>query len=220
MKKLKELYKDDKPREKMAKKGVKALKNEELVAVILGSGVKGKDVRKLAREITVLFDKDPQNINLQTLTSVHGLGNAKASVIIAAMELAKRYLLKPSKTITSAEDAYDELKEYADKKQEYFVAILLDGAGRIIEKNVVFIGTLDKTLIHPREIFAPAIEKRAAGIIIAHNHPSRDLTPSGADMETTKRVQKAGEILGIELIDHLIITKEGFFSFANEGMLF
>ena len=173
MKTINQLNSFDKPREKLKAKGAKALKNEELMAILLGSGVKGKDVRKLSKEITTLLDSNFDNISLETLSQIYGLGNAKASQIVAAIELSKRYLIRTNKRILNANDIYNELKEYTTKTQEYFLAITLDGASHIINKRVVFIGTLNQSLVHPREVFADAIADRAAGIIIAHNHPAK-----------------------------------------------
>ncbi|WP_024787052.1 MULTISPECIES: RadC family protein [unclassified Lebetimonas] len=219
MKKIKELEKFEKPREKLLEKGAKALKDYELVAVLLGSGVKGKDVIKLSREIVKILKNDFDEINIEKLLQIHGLGIAKASQIISAIELSKRYLLKQYKTVTSAKDIYEELKEFYDKKQEYFIAIYLDGANRICEKRVITIGTLNQTLIHPREVFAPAVENRCASIIVAHNHPSGNLTPSKEDIFITQKLKQSGKILGIELLDHIIFSKNGFISLQQKGIL-
>lgn len=219
MKTINELETIDKPREKLFKKGVEALKNYELLAVLLGSGTKDKDVLKLSKEIIKLFEADFDGISLDKLVSIHGLGVAKASQILSAIELSKRYLIKQNKKITKAKDVYDELQMYKDKKQEYFITITLDGANHIIEKRVVFIGTLNRSLIHPREIFADALTDRAASIIIAHNHPSGQLEASSEDLHVTKRLQEAGKLLGIEILDHVIFAKEGFLSFADEGIM-
>ncbi|WP_187646777.1 RadC family protein [Nitrosophilus labii] len=219
MKKINELKKFEKPREKLLEKGVGALKDYELVAILLGSGVKGKDVIKLSREIVKLFRDDFDSIDLEKLLQIHGLGIAKASQIVSAIELSKRYLLKQYKIITSAKDVYEELKEYYDKKQEYFLSIYLDGANRICQKRVVTIGTLNQSLVHPREVFAPAIENRCASIIVAHNHPSNNLTPSSEDLSVTQKLQQSGKILGIELLDHIIFSKDGFISLKEEGFL-
>ena len=182
MKTISELDSIDKPREKLTKKGVKSLKDFELLAILLGSGTKGKDVLKLSREIIGLFEDDFENMTLDKLMSIHGLGQAKASQILSAIELSKRYLIKQNKKIRCAEDIYDELQEYKNKKQEYFIVITIDGASHIIDKRVVFIGTLNRSLIHPREIFADALTDRAAAIIIAHNHPSGQLEASDEDI--------------------------------------
>lgn len=217
MKSINELENLDKPREKLLKKGAKNLKDYELVAVLLGSGIKGKDVLKLSKEIVKLFEDNFTNLDIKKLLNIHGLGVAKASQIISAIELSKRYLIKQNRKITTPQDIYEELKEYRDKKQEYFLAIYLDGANHICYKSVITIGILNQSLVHPREVFAPAIEKRCASIIVAHNHPSGILKPSSADIAITKRLKQSGKLLGIELLDHLIITKDSYYSFSNEG---
>ena len=214
-----ELEDIDKPREKLIKKGAKALKDYELVAILLGSGVKGKDVLKLSKEIVKLFKEDFNSLSLDKLLQIHGLGVAKASQILSAIELSRRYLIKQNKTITSPKDIYDELREYYDKKQEYFLCFYLDGANNICQKRVITIGTLTKSLVHPREVFAPAIEHRCASIIVAHNHPSNNLEPSSADLAVTEKLKKSGEILGIELIDHIIFSKDGYISLKEEMIL-
>jgi len=216
---LKDLHKDDKPREKLLNKGVQSLKNEELLAILLGSGVQGKDVRKLAKEIVTMMDNDFDNLSLKTLCEIHGLGLAKASQILASIELSKRYLIRENKRITSAQDVYDELKTYSTKNQEHFLSITLDGASHIINTRVVFIGTLNQSMVHPREVFADAIADRAAGIIIAHNHPSGTLEASRADISITQRLKDVSKLVGIELLDHVILSKHGFYSFSDEGLL-
>ncbi|KYJ87559.1 RadC family protein [Sulfurovum riftiae] len=219
LKTIKELHKDDKPREKLVKKGAEALKNDELLAVLLGSGIQGKDVRKLSREIVVLMDTGFDGLTLKRLCEVHGLGLAKASQIIASIELSKRYLIRTNKRISSAADVYEELKAFAGKQQEHFLSITLDGASHIINVRTVFIGTLNQSLVHPREVFADAIADRAAGIIIAHNHPSGTLEPSRADIQITDRLKEVAKLVGIELLDHVILAKEGYYSFSDEGLL-
>ncbi len=219
MKTIKELNSFDKPREKLKAKGAKALKNEELMAILLGSGIKGKDVRKLSKEITALLDSNFDNISLESLSQIYGLGAAKASQIIAAIELSKRYLIRTNKKILCANDVYEELKSYTRKTQEYFLTITLDGASHIINKRIVFIGTLNQSLVHPREVFADAIADRAAGIIIAHNHPSQTPTPSQADINITNCLKDVANLIGIELLDHIILTKNSYFSFSEEGYL-
>ena len=219
MKTIKELYKDDKPREKLVKKGVESLKNDELLSVLIGSGIKGKDVRKLSREIVAMMDSSFDSLSLEKLLNIHGLGVAKASQIISALELAKRYTSQTNKKITSAQDVYNELKAFSTKQQEYFLCITLDGASHIINTRTVFIGTLNQSLVHPREVFADAIADRAAGIIIAHNHPSGTLSASRADIGVTQRLEEVAKLVGIELLDHIILAKDGFYSFSDEGLL-
>ena len=216
---LRDLHKDDKPREKLVAKGVQALKNDELLAILLGSGVQGKDVRKLAKEIVAMMDEDFDELSLNKLCDIHGLGLAKASQILASIELSKRYLIKSNKRIISAQDVYDELKSFSTKSQEHFLTITLDGASHIINTRTVFIGTLNQSLVHPREVFADAIADRAAGIIIAHNHPSGTLEASRADISITQRLKEVSKLVGIELLDHVILSKHGYYSFSDEGLL-
>ena len=219
MKSIREMHQYDKPREKLAHRGTQALKNEELLSVLLGSGVQGKDVRKLSREIITLFEKDFDALSLKRLCDIHGLGLAKASQILAAIELSKRYLIQNNQRITSAKDVYEELSSFGSKKQEHFLTITLDGASHIIETRTVFIGTLNQSMVHPREVFADAISDRAAGVIIAHNHPSGTLEASRADIQITQRLKEVAKLVGIELLDHVILTSGGYYSFSEEGML-
>jgi len=216
---LRDLHKHDKPREKLVAKGVESLKNEELLAILLGSGIQGKDVRKLAKEIVSMLDKDFDKLSLQALCDIHGLGIAKASQILASIELSKRYLIRSNKRITDAKDVYEELKSFSSKSQEHFLTITLDGASHIINTRTVFIGTLNQSLVHPREVFADAIADRAAGIIIAHNHPSGTLEASRADVQITQRLKEVSKLVGIELLDHVILSKHGYYSFSDEGLL-
>ena len=216
---LRDLHKDDKPREKIVAKGVEALKNEELMALLLGRGIQGKDVRKLSKEIIMMMDKGIDELSLKGLCDIHGLGIAKASQILASLELSKRYLIKSNKRITDAKDVYDELKAFSTKSQEHFLTITLDGASHIINTRTVFIGTLNQSLVHPREVFADAIADRAAGIIISHNHPSGTLEASRADVQITQRLKEVSKLVGIELLDHVILSKQGYYSFSDEGLL-
>jgi DNA repair protein RadC len=219
MKRIKELHKDDKPREKLAAKGAQALKNDELLSMLLGSGVQGKDVRKLSKEIVSMLESDFDNLTLDKLCDIHGLGIAKASQILASIELSKRYLIRNNTRITSAKEVYDELKPFSTKTQEHFLTITLDGASHIINTRTVFIGTLNQSIVHPREVFSDAISDRAAGIIIAHNHPSGTLEASRADIQITQRLKEVSKLVGIELLDHVILSKHGFYSFSDEGLL-
>lgn len=220
MKSIKELHEVDKPREKLFRRGVKSLKDHELMAVLLGTGVQGKDVVKLSKELIKLLNREFDTLSLETLLKIHGLGKAKASQILSAIELSKRYLnQKNSIKINNSNDVYNELKSFSQKKQEYFFALYLDGANHLIDTKVITIGTLNQSLVHPREVFAYAVEKRCASIIVAHNHPSGILKPSSEDMSITQRLKESGALLGIELLDHLIFTSEGFMSLQEEGLL-
>lgn len=219
MKKLQELYDGDKPREKLLHKGAAALKDYELIAVMLGSGVPGKDVLKLSKEIVSLFENQFDTLDLKSLTAIHGMGKAKAAQIVASVELCRRHLVRHNIKIASANDVSGLLREYAMKKQEYFLALTLDGASHLIEQRVISIGTLNQSLVHPREVFVDAISDRAAGIIVAHNHPGGQLAPSQEDIRITQRLKEAGKLLGIELLDHVILTRDGFVSLREEGIV-
>ena len=202
---------NDRPREKLARYGTVRLSDLELLMAIIGSGNKQADVGKIAREVLKIVRQKGGDVSYDDLRGVVGLGEAKIPVIVASLELARRYLLDSDQPIIdSPEKAVDLLADIRDKKQEYFVCLTLDGANRLIAKRVVTIGTLTASLVHPREVFADAIADRAASIIVAHNHPSGSLEASQADKEVTNRLRQAGELLGISLVDHIIITKDHF----------
>lgn len=212
--------KHDMPREKLQRLGASALKDYELMAVLLGTGVKGKDVMALSKELIQFIEKEFDSLDLKKLLSIHGLGSAKASQILSALELSKRLLIESQNIkITTPKDIYEELRAYRKKQQEYFIALYLDGANCLLETKVITIGTLNQSLVHPREVFAYAIEKRCASIIVAHNHPSGILEASSEDLEVTQRLKQSGKILGIELLDHIIFTSEAFVSLKEEGVL-
>jgi len=213
---IKDRYKDDRPREKLAKFGSAKLSDLELLMAVIGSGNAQAGVEQIARSVLKLIKTQGADIDYVTLREVTGLGEAKIAVLLANFELARRYLLNDERPIIdSPEKAVELLADIRDKKQEYFVCLTLDGANRLIAKRVISIGTLTASLVHPREVFADAIADRAASIIVAHNHPSGDLRPSSADMAVTERLKQAGELLGISLVDHLIMTKTGHRSLLN-----
>lgn len=221
MKQIHELYQDDKPREKMLSKGPAALKNRELIALILGSGQRGMPVMTISKNIENMLEKEGlSGIALEKLTGIEGVGNAKACQIAASFELAKRFYVEPDKmNIKVSKDIANLLNEYSSKNQEHFITVTLDGANNVINVRVVFIGTLNKSIVHPREVFAPALSDRAASIVIAHNHPSGNAEPSIEDILMTRKLKEAGEIIGIEIIDHVIITKKNHYSFQGNGKL-
>ena len=203
----------DRPREKLAKNGAENLSDYELLMAIIGSGNKYADVTKIARDVRKLILLKGSTLTYEDLLSIKSLGPAKSAQIMASFELWRRqFEVEERPIIDTAQKAAEQLKDIENKQQEYFVVLTLDGANRLISKRTVTIGTLTASLVHPREVFADAITDRAASIIIAHNHPSGNLEASEADKQVTHRIRKAGEILGIELIDHLIITKNGFTS--------
>jgi len=217
--KIKELPDFDRPREKLEKLGPKALSNIELIAVLLGRGTRVKDVYQLSKEVLECVENDFEKLNFTTLMRINGLGKTHACQILAAFELSQRYLFQDGIKIQNASDVYKLVSDLKEKKQEYFVTITLDGAARLIQKRVVFIGTLNQSLVHPREVFADAIADRAAGVICVHNHPSGNIQPSREDIAVTKKLVEAGKIIGIRIMDHVIIGKTTYFSFQAGGLL-
>lgn len=219
MKKIKNIPEFDRPREKMEKKGAQVLSDLELLAVLLGSGIQGKDVFEVANDILKLAQSDFDAISLKKLKDIEGIGLAKACQIMAAIEFSKRFLVKEGIKVKNIEDVVKLVEELRAKKQEYFLSLTLDGASYLIQKRTVFIGTLNHSIVHPREVFADAISDRAAGIIFVHNHPSGNIDPSKEDIAITNRLLEVGKMVGIEVIDHVIVGKDGCFSFQAEGML-
>ena len=213
---LSDRHPNDRPREKLARYGATRLSDLELLMAIVGSGNKQADVGKIARGVMKILRQKGGDVSYDDLRSVVGLGEAKIPVILASLELARRYLLDSDQPIIdSPERAVELLADIRDKKQEYFVCLTLDGANRLIAKRVVTIGTLTASLVHPREVFADAIADRAASIIVAHNHPSGSLEASQADKDVTGRLAEAGKLLGITLNDHIIITKTSYKSLIH-----
>lgn len=219
MKKIKELEEFNRPREKLKEKGVQSLTDTELVAIILGSGNKGQDVMTLSARVAKLVTESKGQLTLDQLCGIEGIGLAKASQILSAFELARRYMLKETIKIKKAEDVIPLLQDIMGKQQEHFVCISLNGAHEVIEKRIVTVGLLNQSQIHPREVFADVITDRAAAVIFAHNHPSGELSPSEGDLQVNQQLTEAGKIFGIKVLDHIIISKKGFFSFQEEGLI-
>ncbi len=206
--KVKNLVLSDRPREKLKLKGPAALSNFELLQALIGSGNKQSDVSQIAKATQKVLQDHGAEISYLELQKVLGLGSAKITELLAAFELAKRYLIQSElPIIDSLEAAVDQLKDIRGKRQEHFIVLSLDGANRLITKRIITIGTLTSSLVHPREVYADAITDRAASIIVAHNHPSGSLDTSEEDLKVTRQLQKVGILLGIDLIDHILVTK-------------
>ena len=207
--------KDLRPREKLAARGAASLSDYELLMAIIGSGNKQADVTKIARDLQKLLQDKGRELTFDDLLSIGSLGPAKSTQIMAGFELwRRRFESSEQPVIDSPDKAADQLADIRDKKQEYFVCLTLDGANRLISKRIITIGTLTSSLVHPREVFAEAISDRAASIIVAHNHPSGNLQSSDADRQVTERLKEAGVLLGINLVDHIIVTSKDFVSIA------
>lgn len=219
MKTIKDMPEHSRPREKLREKGAPALTDEELVAAILGRGMINIDVRTMARQVVSLVREHREKLALEHLTAIPGVKLAKAAQILSAFELARRYLLKDTVKITVARDVLPLVADIAGKQQEYFLCISLNGANEVIEKRVVTIGLLDKSPVHPREVFADVIADRAAAVIFAHNHPSGEPQPSEADLRMHEQLTEAGKILGLRVLDHIIVTRKGYYSFQEAGLI-
>ena len=219
MKTIKDLPAHSRPREKLQEQGASALTDGELVTAILGMGTAGVDVRTIARQVAALIREHKDELSLKHLLKVPGMGLAKAAQILSAFELARRHLLKESVKIDCARDILPLLADIAAKHQEHFICISLNGANEVIEKRIVTIGLLDKSPIHPREVFADVITDRAASVIFAHNHPSGELKPSDSDLKIHEQLTGAAKILGIRVLDHIIVSKKGYCSFQESGII-
>ena len=219
MKNIKELPAHNRPREKLKERGASALTDEELVAAILGRGVEGQDLRTISCSVAKLIRQHRENLTVEHLTAVRGMGLAKAAQILSAFELARRHLIKDAVRVTGAKDVIPLLADIADKKQEHFVCISLNGAHEVIEKRIVTIGLVDRSPVHPREVYADVISDRAAAVIFSHNHPSGDLKPSNSDLKIHEQLTEAGKILGIRVLDHIIVAKKGYYSFQEAGLI-
>ena len=214
---ISELSVVDRPREKLLAKGEAALSDAELLAVLLGSGTKRFSVLDLSARILRALDGQLANAVASSLLEVHGVGKAKACQVLAAMELGRRHLSRQRAVIRDAEDALPYLVGIRNERQEHFVCLSLNGANEVLATRVVTVGLLDSNQVHPREVFADPITDRAASVLCAHNHPSGTLEASPEDLAITRRLVKAGEVLGIRVLDHLIVTGEGFLSLKHEG---
>lgn len=206
-------------RERIAQKGPHSLSDAELMAALLGTGTKGKGVGELAVEVLEALEKKPAPPDMELLRRISGMGEAKAAAVAAALELGRRLYGLRDRRIASPGDLWPLVAHWADRKQERFVCCSLNGAHEVIAIRVVSVGLVNKTVVHPREVFADPIVDRACAVVVAHNHPSGRLEPSREDVEITTRLQAAGELLGIQLIDHIIFCETGFLSMVETGAM-
>ncbi|MBS2034931.1 DNA repair protein RadC [bacterium] len=207
------------PRECLAQLGAKALRDDQLIALVLRSGARNDSVHQLAQRLADLGLERLQSFSFEEWLQLDGLGEAKAASLIAALELGRRSLGTAGPPVTTPEEAYVQLQDLAGARKETFKALYLDGRRRLLRAEVVSVGTLTATLVHPREVFAPALECGAASLVVAHNHPSGDPTPSHEDRLLTERLCQAGRLLGLNLDDHLVIGKGCFVSLRQLGLL-
>lgn len=221
MKPIKELPEHDRPREKMRLKGAAALTNEELVQVIVGRGVKGHDVRAMSQKIARVLEEKKGRLAESDLMVIQGMGEAKSYQLLAAFEIARRFAKGDAVKITGIQDilALDVIQQITGRPQEHFVCISLNGAYEVIEKRIVTVGLLDRSQVHPREVFADVIADRAAAVVFVHNHPSGDLRPSDADLRIHSQLMESAQILGLRVLDHVIVARKGRYSFQESGLI-
>jgi adenine-specific DNA-methyltransferase len=219
MAKIKDTPKILRPREKFLQKGPDALSKSDLLAIVLGSGIKGKNVQKLAQQIVKKFSDNFLEVTVDDLQTIDGIGAAKALQIVSSIVLVKRYYEEKNGkeiVIKNSKDVLNLTYDLREKKKEYLVCLYLNARNVLIKKETISVGLLDKSLLHPREIFHPAVELNSASIILVHNHPSGDSTPSEKDKEVVKKIAQAGELMGIPVIDFLITSEKDDYSFFEK----
>lgn len=224
--KIKDIPKEERPRERLLALGVENLSNEELLAILLKTGNKYESAKDLANRLLQQIGSINKlgDINYHSLSSIKGIGPAKACTILTAIELGKRTKQEISSLnniqITSADVVFQYFNNlFCDKKQEYFYCIYLDNRKKVIDVKLLFIGTINQSLVHPREIFKEGVSLSASAIICIHNHPSGSIIPSKEDIELTKRLTSIGVLMGIIIVDHLIIGNNKYYSFMENGII-
>lgn len=221
--KMKDIPHVDRPRERLIKLGPEALRNSELLAVILGSGTRGYNALRVAEKLLRKYNgRQLSRATIDELQSNPGIGEARACQLIAAFELSKRFLLKDdgeAVVIKNPNDVYKSTSELRKARKEYLLALYLNARNRLIKKEIISIGSLNANIVHPREVFEPAVGVAAASLILVHNHPSGQSDPSDDDVALTKRLVLAGEIMGMEILDHIIVGEKDFVSMKEKGLM-
>lgn len=207
------------PRERLFARGPQSLSDTDLLAILLGSGTRDIPLVLLAPRVLALLDQKNGSVTAADLASIHGIGPAKACLIVAALEFTRRRIRPEGHRISRPEDILPLVYHLLDRKQESFVVVSLNGAHEVIATRIVTIGTLNSCQIHPREVFSEPITDRAAAIVAVHNHPSGRCDPSEHDRRVTEQLAAAGKILGIPLLDHIIVGKSGHYSFCDHHAL-
>ena len=218
---IKNYHKIEQPRERLVKYGAEKLSSAELLAIILRTGPRGSNVIKVAESALLKYKgASLANAGFMDLRKIKGIGPVKAGELLACFELGRRMLKdKVTTLILSPREVWEQLKYIRESKKEHFVVFFLDTQNQEIKREVISVGTLNSSLIHPREVFEPAIKNLSSHIIIAHNHPSGSLEPSGEDIVVTKRLSDAGRLLGIEILDHVVVTAKGYGSFKEKNLI-
>jgi DNA repair protein RadC len=213
------LPEDSRPREKLVAHGPEALADRELLAILLNTGVQGKNVNALAAELLDLLDREKGIPSIKDLCRVSGLGTGKAAAIVAMLEFGRRRWGASGTHIRHPGDIFNTVRHFADRRQERFICLSLNGAHELLKARTVTLGLVNRTIVHPREVFADPLLDRASAIAVAHNHPSGQLKPSPEDDEVTAQLVQSAKILGLRFLDHVIFTDSGFYSYRQAGQL-
>jgi len=219
---MKDIPKNERPVERLLYNGSEFLSNEELLAILIKTGNRDYSAKELATLILKNFDGDLNNINYSGLKKIKGIGNTKSASILAGIELGKRANKKVNSLndvkITSADIVFEYYRNiFINKKQEYFYCVYLDSNKVVITEKLLFMGTLDYSIVHPREVFKEACIVSASSIICVHNHPSGNVIPSKNDFEITNKLIEIGDLFGIKIVDHVIIGSTKYYSFLENG---
>jgi DNA repair protein RadC len=207
------------PRERLIKYGAETLSDRDLLSILLNTGIKGKNVSILAEELLNRLEQDQGIPPVKELVRLTGLGESKASAVAAMLEFGRRRWGMAGAKITAPGDIFNTVRHYADRRQERFICLSLNGAHEILAVRVVTVGLVNRTIVHPREVFADPLSDRSCAICVAHNHPSGDLKPSLEDDEVTETLWKAAKILGIRFLDHIIFSAAAYFSYNQMGRM-
>lgn len=216
--KMKEIPTSERPRERLKEVGVNNLTDKELLSILIKTGIKNKNVNEVSLELLKKYSfHELSNISIQDLIAIKGIGEVKAIELLAAIELGKRIYLKEPKHLTKLENPEDIWKDskyiFHGLKQEYFYGYYFNNKQKLIERKLLFMGTINSATTHTREIFKEAYKVSASTIVCLHNHPSNDVTPSKEDILFTERLMKTGAIQGIPVVDHIIVGDNSFYSF-------
>ncbi|MCL2758725.1 MAG: DNA repair protein RadC [Treponema sp.] len=210
---------EQRPREKLLNAGPASLSDRELLAILLNTGIRGKDVNTLAGDLLGLLDRNKDIPSVKEIMHLSGIGESKACAVAAMLEFGRRRYGSFSARIKQPVDIFTLVRHYADRKQERFISLSLNGAHEVLAVRVVTIGLVNKTIVHPREVFADIIQDRAAAFCVAHNHPSGQIQNSPEDDEITERLQSSAFILGLHFVDHIIFSENAWWSYRENGKL-
>ncbi|HZH59787.1 MAG TPA: DNA repair protein RadC [Metabacillus sp.] len=223
--KIRDFPQDERPRERLLNEGADKLSNQELLAILLRTGTKKESVLELSQKLLKHFEglRMLKDASVEEITTISGIGTAKAVQILSALELGRRMnrlTFDDRFVIRSPQDGANYvMEEMRFLSQEHFVCLYLNTKNQVLHKQTVFIGSLNASIVHPREVYKEALKRSAASLICIHNHPSGDPSPSREDIEVTKRLSESGKVLGIELLDHLIIGEQKYVSLKEKGYI-